>query len=477
MLLAKLNFNKIILHLVILITSLSFAIYLGNALNGLLFLTILTFIIIFAFEEKNDFGIFSPKRFFLLIYFGYAIIPFWTIIFRNTSFYKSRYSALVDIFHSYINKPFVPLVLILLGLIAFEIGYRMKTSAKEIKIQPADKKSLLVASVLFFLFCSYFFVKLVIFVLSQFSEFSFLNYSQLYGLLNAPTYLVGLGLGWFSISVIILLITSNIIIKNHFLYYLSVITLTLFFLFLIIMGKRRIALTTLLSLFLFRHYYVKRISKYGVAALFVAGVWLVNFVANLRILNIVGKNYLGKLLEVLKSLNPIEAILNLAVISEFQVPFGTFLTIVQKYPFWENFLIGKTYFLMPTVFIPHSIFPERWNGLAPWFVEHFFPIYKGTGFAFFILNEPYMNFGVLGIIVFMFFFGWAVKWISCELTKNKNNPFVLLVFAYVVSYMFSFIRSDLICIRELLYTFIFPILFVIILSHIISKINENIIHR
>ncbi|MBN2414630.1 oligosaccharide repeat unit polymerase [bacterium] len=453
-----------------------FAFLCGSLFSGL-FVTLLAVYTVLIFRKSDDdYGVMSPRRVFLLLYLGYGIVPFFSVLFRHSDFYQERYAPLLSIFHRYLDNPLPALLMILAGLIAFEAGYSVSLRPRKVPADIAGTGALLWTSIVFYGVTALFFGKLVLFIMQRLSVFSFLNYSELYEMLGAPSYLVGIGLGWFSVAIVILYVASHIGNKK-ILRIVALASLAAFVVFCVLMGKRRIVVTTLLALVLFRHYYIKRIPRWVVTAMFLLGTWFVNLVANLRILNIVSRRYLELVMDVVRSLNPLEALINLSVISEFQMPFGTFLTLTNRVPSREPFMAGESYLKAPLVMIPRSLMENRWDGLGPWFVDHFFPQYKGTGFAFFILGEPYLNFGIVGVILFMVFFGMTMKLLAGLLKENRERPFAVLLISYAVAFMFSFIRMDIVCLRELMYTFILPVILVLVIANMLVRLNEHIILR
>lgn len=452
------------------------AVLCGSFFSGLFVVLLAVYTLLLFRKSGDDYGVMSPRRVFLLLYLGYGIVPFFSILFRHSDFYQERYAPLLHIFHQYLDNPVPALLLILVGLLAFETGYRIRLRAGRIPAVVAGTGAMVWTSIFFYGLTGLFFLKLVVYILQRLSVFSYLNYSELYEMLGAPSYLVGIGLGWFSVAIVILYVVSHLG-KKRMLRYVALVSLAAFVLFCVLMGKRRIVITTLLALVLFRHYYLKRIPRWVVISMFFLGTWFVNLVANLRILNIVSQRYLALAMDVIRSLNPLEALVNLSVISEFQMPFGTFLTLTNRVPSWEPFMAGASYLKAPLVMIPRSLMENRWDGLGPWFVEHFFPQYTGTGFAFFITGEPYLNFGIIGVILFMLLVGMTVKLLTALLQENADRPFAVLLISYAVAFMFSFIRMDIVCLRELMYTFMFPVILVLVIANILVRINEHIILR
>lgn len=85
------------------------------------------------------------------------------------------------------------------------------------------------------------------------------------------------------------------------------------------------------------------------------------------------------------------------------------------------------------VFLPRVFFTERPLPLNEKFVEVFYPGVRqlGGGYGFFFLQEGYWAFGVLGVFLFMFFYGWLVQKIYLTFRRHFTSDLFALSYGGV----------------------------------------------
>ena len=76
-----------------------------------------------------------------------------------------------------------------------------------------------------------------------------------------------------------------------------------------------------------------------------------------------------------------------------------------------EYQFGMTYLKSFSLFFPHFILPNRFEGLPIWFVKtYYYDVYSlGGGFAFNFVAETYLNFGYIGPIIIGVILGWLFR--------------------------------------------------------------------
>jgi len=101
-----------------------------------------------------------------------------------------------------------------------------------------------------------------------------------------------------------------------------------------------------------------------------------------------------------------------------------FYSMILNIPKYHNYLYGYTYYLALISFIPRGLWPNRPTGIPGMRLAIFAgdPLPFENGVAYPIIGDFYINFGLLGIIIFMFISGLFLKvlWKYFEMYKNSN---------------------------------------------------------
>jgi hypothetical protein len=105
---------------------------------------------------------------------------------------------------------------------------------------------------------------------------------------------------------------------------------------------------------------------------------------------------------------------------------------------------GVSVLRTPLYLIPGAIFPDRPLPLANWYMRRFYGGGYGLneGRAFFFLAEGYLNFMFAGVVLvaLLWGFGWGAlhRW----MTSHSGNPFVVMIYALAVGFIFRAIAGD-----------------------------------
>lgn len=112
-----------------------------------------------------------------------------------------------------------------------------------------------------------------------------------------------------------------------------------------------------------------------------------------------------------------------------------------------DFTYGSSVLTELLVFIPRGIYPNRPLPLSEKFVSIFYPyVYSsGGGYGFFMLQEGYWSFGLVGVFLFLFIYGWSVQVIYQWFKKNMQYDCVALLYSGIyISLVLSTVRTGLV---------------------------------
>jgi oligosaccharide repeat unit polymerase len=96
--------------------------------------------------------------------------------------------------------------------------------------------------------------------------------------------------------------------------------------------------------------------------------------------------------------------------------------------------------------VPRAIWPDRPLTGAELFVETFYPgvLESGGGYGCFIFQDPYWDFGFLGVFAFAFGLALAMRKFYVGLILNNGSPFWVLLYTIVYSNMvIAVVRSGI----------------------------------
>lgn len=217
----------------------------------------------------------------------------------------------------------------------------------------------------------------------------------------------------------------------------------------LVLGARSQVMYYALTVAIFYHYAVHRLSMKQVLAIGAVGFVCLNLWGLLR-----GSNY--------RSVNDLVRTVTEDVVQshatgtfrenwaytltqgEFVVPFETMPQMIKSAGDEIPFEWGWTYLRAPLFFIPSAIFPERPQALANWYMERFYGGGYGEneGRQFFFLAEAYLNFGPAGIPLLMLIWGLALGFLDKYRQLSGNAPGIVLMFALIVAFIPRGIAGD-----------------------------------
>lgn len=129
---------------------------------------------------------------------------------------------------------------------------------------------------------------------------------------------------------------------------------------------------------------------------------------------------------------------------EFVVPFETFPQMIESVGTTVNPEFGMTYLRAPLQVIPQALFSGRPLPLANWYMSRFY----GGGYdfnegrAFFFLAEGYLNFGIVGVILTMLFWGFFLGTLHRYRLSSGNKPGSLLLYSLIVAFVYAGIAGE-----------------------------------
>lgn len=107
-----------------------------------------------------------------------------------------------------------------------------------------------------------------------------------------------------------------------------------------------------------------------------------------------------------------------------------------------SFNWGYTWLVDLLLYIPTFLFPDR---PLPWPEQYmldfqpFAPV--GTGHGWFILNDGYMSFGIIGIIIEMYLMGYVLSKANMYFMQRLNKPLFMFIYVIFLSFVFMMVRS------------------------------------
>jgi oligosaccharide repeat unit polymerase len=204
-------------------------------------------------------------------------------------------------------------------------------------------------------------------------------------------------------------------------------------------GLRRIVLETGLALVVVHHFYVRKVRLRAL----IAGA-----VAALLVFSVVGlaRSYLAEGLAGMTT-RVTEEFGVAALIALVAEPITVLLALTEtmyQVPGQEPFWLGRTFVEAFEILVPRPLYPDRPLAPSQWFVNLVDPVVAaaGGGYAYSLLAEGYLNFGVAGAVGVSVLQGVVVRTV---VTYRRRAPFSrsrLLVYAIAVSLSVSMIRGD-----------------------------------
>jgi len=131
-----------------------------------------------------------------------------------------------------------------------------------------------------------------------------------------------------------------------------------------------------------------------------------------------------------------------------------------------DFTYGSSVVTELLVFVPRAFYPNRPLPLSEKFVNVFYPhVYSsGGGYGFFILQEGYWSFGIVGVLIFMFIYGFSVQMVYQWFSKNMHHDCVGLLYSGIyVPLVLTAVRTGIIGTYKMALMNVFPIMVIMLL--------------
>lgn len=199
-------------------------------------------------------------------------------------------------------------------------------------------------------------------------------------------------------------------------------------------GSRNLTIATMLSIVVY--YYLRKRKRPKLISLIIAFILLYLFVGFVGIFR--GDMLNGGVIKLseISSDNLMNAFMYNVEI------FFPFYNLVEAIPKYASFHYGLGVLNIPIQFIPHFLWPNKPATLG---TSSLSTIYGNSfgGAAYPNIGTFYYEFGMLGVIVFMYLFGYLVKK-KYYLGTSTNQRFRLMQYAMTFGYLFQFVcRSSL----------------------------------
>jgi len=211
-----------------------------------------------------------------------------------------------------------------------------------------------------------------------------------------------------------------------------------------LVGKRRLLLSTMLGILIYRHYAQKKLSLRLAAVLLLIGVIATSVMGIVRMVSL--QDILGgQLSGVIKEQSIPDLFYAFLDNGDFAVTFESFPKMIEASDSGMPHVYGSSYLGTFRLLIPKIFDPGRPPTAGEWYAQTFFPAIAANlgGRAFFFLAEAYWNFGFLGPPCLMFLVGVGCRMCYSFLTINRGLPEAALLYAAVMSTIPSGIRIDL----------------------------------
>ena len=142
--------------------------------------------------------------------------------------------------------------------------------------------------------------------------------------------------------------------------------------------------------------------------------------------------------------------------------------IVNNVPNEISYLFGSSLFKILFIFIPRSIWSEKPLGVQELIVEKYQNAFVGgSSQTTTMIGEFHWNFGILGVIIGMYLFGYLCKKIDIQNRLNLNHYWKVIINIVFISWIIELFRGG---ISTVILVNSFQILFPIILVWLIYKI-------
>ena len=135
------------------------------------------------------------------------------------------------------------------------------------------------------------------------------------------------------------------------------------------------------------------------------------------------------------------------VTSNFKNEYNTgnydgYMMLLRTENYVENnhIMLGYSLFGNILFFIPRSFWPSKPIGSGAFIAEYF--DFSFTNSSESLVAESYLNFGIIGILIYAFLLGKLTKKMDCLYWQNADNLFVKLTYAFYIHLFMILLRGD-----------------------------------
>ncbi len=141
--------------------------------------------------------------------------------------------------------------------------------------------------------------------------------------------------------------------------------------------------------------------------------------------------------------------------------YNPFYAMVKNIPQRYNFVYGYTYLAAIEQPIPRALFPNKGRGPAIGLnIFNGNPLPAETGTAYPIIGDFYVNFGIIGIVIFMFIFGILLRLLWEYLMLLGKNNWTKIIFVMSSVYLIEVVsRGSPSQLLSEWFFIIFPVIF------------------
>jgi oligosaccharide repeat unit polymerase len=142
-----------------------------------------------------------------------------------------------------------------------------------------------------------------------------------------------------------------------------------------------------------------------------------------------------------------------------------------------EFTLGRSVLTEMAVYVPRALYPGRPLSMSEIYMEVFYPgaRQQGEGRGLFILAEGYWAFGVLGVFLFMFVFGWSLQAIYEKTIHTSRNDFGALLYGVVFyTLVVEAVRSGVLLSYKVALIRIIPFIVVLAIAHMTPHVVTRV---
>lgn len=441
-----------------------FSSWIGSSWQRLLGITILVFgaltlwpILMDVLRYRLD--PFEARHVFVL-FFALYTLP-WPIL-----TYLSKQPSLSDVRPTGVETITHALLLSLLGLAFFYVGYHMrigKALAQRLPLFAVASKGRLLLSMVFLLFVSLTLVGLFLGVIGGLQAYISAGYLGLYQLEQGLEYFA-VGFNLLSTTLLLLYYVAHER-RTHGLLLLFIILFVGISALLFVAGRRRYLLTLIFAMLIYRHYAVRRFSLKQVVLLGIISFTLMSLWGVLRAIPL-EQILTERTWTALRQLSLADLFYAVTGRGEFSLSWLHLPEVMEEIANGDlHYLLGISYLQTPLIFVPRLLYPDRPPTLSEWYVSAYYPdiVAQGGGRGFFFLAEAYLNFSVVGIFLLMLLAGIVFRTAYSYLKATDYDPRVALVYAAFISWIPSALRIDFAVAFKGFVEFIFMVMLLVFL--------------